>query len=257
MPTAPRFIGRLKLFVRNDAEETRRFFAEDISRKLKKFLDEKRDVLFLTSGGSALDVLDRIDPSALTPAVTIGIFDERWDPTNRTSNYAQVRKTQFYLRAVERGCRLIDTSTAKDATQQALADLYEMELHDWRERHPSGVIMATIGVAVDGHTAGIMPYPEDPARFDALFEGERWIVAYDASGKNAFPFRVTTTFRFLRMVDLVGVFMVGAEKGVIFKRVLEDGPLSELPGRIIKELPRGAVYVDLPLLRSAGYATPS
>lgn len=253
MPAAPRFIGRLKLFVRNDAEETRRFFAEDITRKLKKFLDEKRDVLFLTSGGSALGVLDRIDESVLTPGVTIGIFDERWDPTNKTSNYAQVRKTQFYLQAVSRGCRLIDTATAKGQSQDELADFYERELRVWRERHPSGVILATIGVAIDGHTAGIMPFPEDPERFTALFEGERWIVAYDATGKNPYPFRVTTTFKFLRMVDLVGVFLIGQDKGEIFRKLLEEGSLAEIPGRIIKELPRGAVYVDLPLVRAAGF----
>lgn len=253
MANIPRFIGRLKLFVQKDGEGALQFFADDIVRKLNKFRDEKRDVLFLSAGGSALGVLDRIDESALGPYLTIGIFDERWDPSNKTSNYAQIRKTKFYPRAVSRGCRLIDTATGKGQTQVQLADFYEKELRSWRERHPSGIIMATVGIALDGHVAGIMPFSGERDRFHALFEGDRWIVAYDATGKNPYPFRVTTTFGFLRTVDLVGVYLVGKEKGPMFRRLIQDGPLHEIPGRIVKELPRGAIYTDSAMMKHAGF----
>ncbi len=250
-------IGNLKLYIRKDKEDAASFFAKDISRKLKEFRDiERRDVLFLSSGGSALGALDRIDESAIGPYLTIGIFDERYDPTNKTSNYAQLRKTDFYQRAVQRGCRLIDTSTQRAQSQEALADFYENELRSWRARHPRGAIMATIGIAIDGHTAGIMPFPEDPGRFHELFERERWIISYDATGKNPLPKRITTTYTFLRYVDLVGIFLVGSEKGPMFKRLLEGDDCALVPGRIIKTLPRGAVYIDTPLAISAGLLPP-
>lgn len=247
-------IGNLKLYVKKDREEARKFFAKDISRKLREFRDtERRDVLFLSSGGSALSVLDLIDEDVIGPYLTIGIFDERFDPSNRTSNYAQLRKTDFYKKAVQRGCRLIDTSTAKGQTIEGLADFYENELRSWRARHPRGAIMATMGIALDGHTAGIMPHPDDPERFHELFERERWIVSYDAENKNPFRYRVTTTFTFLRYVDLVGIYLVGKEKGEMFRALLSDGGTHELPGRIIKSLPRGAVYTDRDLVSAAGY----
>lgn len=251
-------VGNLRLYIRKDKEDAANFFAKDISRKLKEFRDvERRDVLFLSSGGSALAALDRIDESVIGPYLTIGIFDERHDPSNRTSNYAQLRKTIFYKRAVSRGCRLIDTTTQKGQTPGDLADFYEHELRGWRVRHPRGAIMATMGVAAeDGHTAGIMPFPEDPIRFHDLFERERWIVAYDTGEKNPFRLRVTTTLTFLRYVDIIGIYLIGVEKGAMFRRLMDGDDYVELPGRIIKTLPRGAVYTDTALMKSAGYAVP-
>lgn len=258
MTTFLKSVGNLQLYIRKDKEDAADFFAKDISRKLKEFHDvEHRDVLFLSSGGSALTVLDRIDENVIAPYLTIGIFDERFDPTNKTSNYAQLHKTAFYKRAVQHGCRLIDTSTQRGQTQEELADYYENELRDWRVRHPRGAIMATMGIALDGHTAGIMPFPENPERFDELFEGGRWIIAYDATGKNVYPHRVTTTFTFLRHVDIVGIYLAGAEKGEMFAKLMNGSNLSEIPGRIIKSLPRGAIYTDAALVESAGYALPN
>ncbi len=251
-------IGNLKLYIRKNSEDAADFFAKDISRKLKEFHEvERRDVLFLSSGGSALGVLDRIDTSVIGPYLTIGIFDERYDPSNKTSNYMQLRKTAFYQRAVSGGCRLIDTSTQKGQTQAELAEYYENELRSWRVRHPRGAIMATMGIALDGHTAGIMPFPENPAHFHELFEGERWIIQYDTEHKNPFHLRVTTTFTFLRYIDLIGIYLVGAEKGSMFRKLMDGNDYVEIPGRIIKTLPRGAVYTDAALIASAGYAVPN
>jgi 6-phosphogluconolactonase/glucosamine-6-phosphate isomerase/deaminase len=248
----PKRIGNLRLFVRETRTDALLLFAQDFTKKLRELRAEKRDVLFLSSGGSALGVLDHVDPDMIAPYLTIGIFDERYDPTNKSSNYAQLRKTEFYRKAVERGCRLIDTSTHPKQTQEELASFYEEELRSWRRSHPDGVILATMGVAANGHTAGIMPFPEDPVRFHELFEGERWIVAYDAGDKNEFPLRVTTTFTFLRMVDTVGIFLVGAAKGETFRAILSGDDLPSCPGRIIKEL-HGGLYVDKAMLVSAGF----
>ena len=253
MGRIPKQIGNLHLYVKPEKESVLDFFARDISRKLKEFRDvERRDVLFLSSGGSALAVLDRIDEDVIGPYLTIGIFDERYDPTNRTSNYAALRKTRFFTRAVSRGCRLIDTRTGQGQTQEELADTYEQELRSWRAQHPRGAIMATMGIAAGGLTAGIIPFPDDPEMFHSLFESDRWITSYDATGRDPFPKRITTTFTFLRYVDLVGVFLVGKEKGQMFHDLLGGDDRAEMPGRIILTLPRGAIYTDEALLRAAG-----
>jgi 6-phosphogluconolactonase/glucosamine-6-phosphate isomerase/deaminase len=253
MPLPGKRIGNLRVYVRRDKKEILDFFAADISRKLKEFRDtERRDVLFLTSAGSALSVLDLIDIEVIGPYLTIGIFDECYDPTNQRSNYMALRRTKFFTRAVARGCRLIDTSTKQGQTQEELADYYEQELRTWRARHPRGVIVATMGIARNGHTSGIAPYPDDPKRFHDLFESERWITSYDATGRHIYPKLITTTFTFLRYVDMVGVFLVGKEKGEMFKELLSGDDCAVMPGRIIMTLPRGAVYTDTACAIAAG-----
>lgn len=255
MKKTPKKVGNLRLSVHEDAPLAVHFFAKDISdilRSLQK--DGHHDVLFLSSGGSALDALDHIDESVISPELTIGMLDERFDPSNKVSNYMQLRKTAFYKRAVARGCRLIDTSTKKNQTLEGLADFYERELDAWRSLHPKGVVVATMGIGPDGHTAGIMPFPEDASRFQELFESPRSIAYYDAGKKNPYSKRVTVTMTFLKKVDIVSAFIVGANKGPIFHELLECDDYREIPGCILKLLPHGTVHVDRDLMRAAGYS---
>lgn len=250
-------VGNLKLVIHQDTPAAVRSFADDISDILRGLQKEgRRDVLFLSSGGSALEALDDIPGSVVSPQLTIGMLDERFDPSNKISNYMQLRKTAFYKRAVARGCRLIDTSTKKNQTQAELADFYEKELRDWRTLHPKGVIIATIGLGPDGHTAGIMPFPENHEKFHELFEGERFVVSYDAGKKNPYSKRITVTMSFLRQTNVACVFIVGKSKGPIFRQLLADGTCAEIPGRIIKFLPNGTVHVDAELVHAADLPLP-
>lgn len=242
-------LENLKFHVRENKEFAAIALANDISRILKEFHDDgAKEVLFLTSGGSAFTVLDRISDEVIGPYLTIGMLDERYDPENKLTNYAQLRKTTFYKKAVQRGCRLIDTSTKKGQTQNELAQSIETELRDWKTTHPRGVVMVTLGIGPDGHTAGIMPFPENVKKFHELFEGDRWVVGYDAAEKNPIRLRVSATCTFLRtMVDFTRVFVVGKEKGEIFAKVCTNNDLATYPGSIIRLLSHGSVYVDTPV----------
>ena len=64
--------------------------AKAISDCLNKNLD--KSILFLVSGGSALRMLDYIDPKSLTPNVTVSLLDERSDG----SNLSALKKTNFH-----------------------------------------------------------------------------------------------------------------------------------------------------------------
>ena len=247
-------IGNLKLVVHENALLAVGSFAKDISdilRELQK--NGRRDVLFLSSGGSALAALENIDERVISPNLTIGVLDERFDPTNKISNYIELRKTAFYKRAVARGCRLIDTSTKKGQTQEGLAQFYEGELRNWRNAHPKGAIVVTMGLGPDGHTAGIMPFPENAKRFRELFEGTQFVASYDAGKKNQYSKRITVTMTFLRQVDVVSAFITGENKGPVFQKLIEGDAFEEVPGRILRSLPCGTVHVDSELIRSAGY----
>ena len=88
-----------------------------------------------------------------------------------------------------------------------------------------------------------MPFPEDKDRFEALFNGERWVVAYDAAGKTPYPERVTTTNTFLKLINRAFVFAAGREKADALRGMRENRPVSEVPAGVLKEL-RGNMYID-------------
>ena len=85
-------------------------------------------------------------------------------------------------------------------------------LKNWRAENPSGLIIATLGMGLDGHTAGILPYPESADEFHRLFESEAWVCAYNAGNKNPHKERITATLTFLKMVDVAFAFVSGADK---------------------------------------------
>jgi 6-phosphogluconolactonase/glucosamine-6-phosphate isomerase/deaminase len=91
-----------------------------------------------------------------------------------------------------------------------------------------------------------LPYPEDPEKFNKLFNSEKLIVGYDVENKNPHRYRMTSTFTLMRKFDQVLTFMSGENKKEALKKVLaEEGSLAEIPGRIIRELKDVTVYTDI------------
>ncbi|NOZ26049.1 MAG: hypothetical protein GXO94_08190 [Nitrospirae bacterium] len=242
-------IGNLRINVFGDKAAAARQAAEDISRCLSDARRGDRTVLFLSSGGSSLAILDFMSADILGDYLTIGVLDERYDTGGEDNNFVQLSRTDFYgkLRA---GCAFIDTSVRPGQSQEALAGYFEERLRDWKGEHPGGIVIATIGIGPDGHTSGIMPFPEDSERFKSLFNGERWVVAYDAAGKTPYPERVTTTNTFLRLIDRAFVFACGREKAEALRRMLADRPAAEVPAVILREL-SGEMYIDRELAEAA------
>ena len=236
-------IGNLNII----KEKTPKCAAKHLAKDLSAYLMEQKSVgkstLFLSSGGSALAVLDLLQEDILESYLTVGVVDERYDKTNENNNFTQLSRTGFYQKALRAGTSFIDTSVKESQAQEELASFFEEELRGWVKKNPNGKIVATMGVGADGHTSGIMPFSEDESRFAELFEGARWVVAYDVGSKNPFSQRITTTMTFLRKLDKVFVFMVGANKRAAFLRMQEEGSVAESPARILKEL-HGAIYVD-------------
>jgi len=232
-------IGNLRINIFKDKAEAARQAADDISRYLSDAQKGDRKVLFLSSGGSSLAILDFIAEDMLGNYLTIGVLDERYDIKGENNNFVQLSQTGFYRKALKSGCVFIDTRVRPGQTRNGLADYFEEKLREWRKNNPDGEIIASIGIGPDGHTSGIMPFPEDKDRFDALFNGERWVVAYDATGKTPYPERVT----FLKLINRAFVFATGREKADALPRMQEDRPVSEVPAAILKEL-RGNMYID-------------
>lgn len=204
-----------------------------------------KDVLFLTSGGSWLTILNDIDSTLFGPRSTIGVIDERYSTNPTINNFAQLEKTEFYKKTKERGAHCIDTKIYPGESTEDVAARFEKELREWEEK-THGTIIVAAGIGPDAHTAGIMPYPERTVFFERTFNDEvHWAVAYDAHNKTPHRMRITTTLPFLRKVHSVIIFAVGENKKQALKKcVAENGTLSETPCRIWREIPDATLYTD-------------
>jgi 6-phosphogluconolactonase/glucosamine-6-phosphate isomerase/deaminase len=202
--------------------------------------------LLLLSGGSSFAILDFIDTSLLGPETFISMSDERYSNDSKVNNFLLLKDTTFYKRTKENGCEFIDTSIYNGETIEELASRFETSLRKWLEENPKGKVFATMGMGPDGHTCGIMPYPENHILFDSQFNSANFVVGYDAKDKNEFPLRITVTIAMIKKIDEAVMYVSGENKGAHLKRVLEDaGTLAETPARIWKEIKNVEIFTDI------------
>ena len=203
--------------------------------------------LFLTSGGSALEILSYVDKKNLNSHLTIGVLDERFSKDPAVNNFLQLKSTNFYQMAKEARASFIETVPGNE-TLSEFSQRFESLLRKWKKLNPEGKLFITQGIGVDGHTAGIMPYPENPKLFQELFEDKlHWVVGYNAKNKNPYPLRATVNLTFLReVVDVSIVYLVGVEKKPALEKILaKEGTLWQTPGRIVREMKEVKLFTDI------------
>ncbi len=195
-------------------------------------------LLFLTSGGGAINILNFIDAGLIAENTTISVLDERAYDDENINNFAQMCNMNFYDNALKSGCNFIDTRIREWEDFNELAERFEVLLRAWRNKNPLGKIIATMGIGQDGHISGIMPYPDNKAVFDSRFNNEDfWVMGYDAKEKNQYPLRVTTTLPLIRLFNHAVVFVSGQKKRSIVEKIREGSkPYHILPASILNEI---------------------
>ena len=236
---------RLKLIKQTNATQLVKRAAFFLNYLFEKY--QNQPILFLTSGGSALSILALIDTSFIKNNCTITVLDERYSHDTQVNNFSLLAATDFYKKSLENKAQFIDTRVLANESMQELATRFDTELKIWKQSNPKGHIIATQGIGPDGHTAGIMPFPEDTKTFKVLFqEQEKWVTAYDAKDKNSFGLRVTTTIPFLETIDYVVVYAIGENKRQALKQILSPLPqLNKVPGSVIRSMRNASLFTDL------------
>lgn len=210
----------------------------------------EHDHLVLFSGGSALMLADSIDHTLLSPRMTIGMVDERYTTDPAVSNFSQLTSRDVWSHAQAAGVSWIDPRPQPTASLEDTAHRVNIALKHWHITHHTGAVIAVLGVGADGHTAGVLPFPEDPTLFASLFfEEHRCVRGYQVdSKKNPHTKRITTTLSYLkRHVTHAIVYVAGEDKHAVLTALLapHPAPLAELPAGILHALPLVEIYTDL------------
>lgn len=221
--------------------------AAEAGEYLNAFLTEHKSqpVLLLLSGGSALNLLNYVGAGAVGENLTISVLDERFSQDPAINNFAQIQTTQFYSDALAAGCSFFGTLPRNGETEAELAARWQDNLGSWEKENPTGLIAATFGLGSDGHTAGIFPFPENPAEFSQLFESENLVVAYKALDKHQFPDRLTATLTFIDKIDAGFAYACGNDKLRALQDVLTgQKPISDLPGKAWLKIKQLDIFTD-------------
>jgi 6-phosphogluconolactonase/glucosamine-6-phosphate isomerase/deaminase len=226
---------------------------KDAARHINELLDEyrMRDVLLLFSGGSALSLLAHIDATMLTERGTISVLDERYTFDENVSNFSQLTKTAFFERARKQHVNVLDPRPTESEDLLDTARRFDLALKHWHITHHDGIVIATMGIGADGHTAGILPHPNNPETFTELFHHQtRCVKGYHVDQRvSPYQDRMTVTNTYLlRHVDHAVVYVVGEEKRSALEAVCtEHGDLHKTPARILGSMQDVALYTDVSL----------
>ena len=220
--------------------------AINISNFLDTAKTKKQSVLFLSSGGSVLEILNNIPKENLGEFLTMGMLDERYSLLDSVNNFAQFTKLEFYANCLTSAVKFVDSRIQTNETSEQLCSRLNLAFHDWKVNNPKGLILLTLGLGSDGHTEGIMPYPEAPEFFKKTFiEAPEYFVSYNAGDKNPYPLRVTATFKIVLESELLILLANGIEKKPALIKALDANfDLATTPADIITKAKNAFIYTD-------------
>lgn len=204
----------------------------DLIKRLKLELRQNKNVLWLVSGGSniqsAVKVMSNI-PNELQMQLTILPVDERFGKVgHEDSNYQQLLDAGF-------NCgdaillNILEPNLSIEQTDERFKSLAGQAFEE------ADVVIAILGIGVDGHIAGILPESL------ASKESRKYVSSYDSDSFQ----RITLTFPALRKIRAAYVYAYGQSKADALTSLISEIINPEIqPAQILKELPEAYVYND-------------
>lgn len=235
----------MKIHQYNSVDKTLQYSQKELEKILSENISN--NVLLLCSGGSALEVLNNISKDVFTHKITVGVLDERFSNDAVVNNFIQLKNTSFYKDAVVSGVNFIESIPRENETLASFGLRMNNNIKKWVNINKKGFIIIIEGMGEDGHTAGIIPAPNDSSLFGKLFDSaSTFMVGYSSVSK--YPNRVTVTNYFLKkMVDISIVYFVGKEKKEAYKKLMHDSTSKnyEFPIGIVKEMKDVRIFTNI------------
>lgn len=207
--------------------------AKDIASQINNSLLNRKSVLWLLSGGSALDTAVRTrellnDDALEATKLTVGLIDERYGEVGHLdSNWAQLLNKGFNVKNISPEPILQNNVNLPDT-----ADAYAKKIQ--KILNSKDVIIGLFGIGPDGHTAGLFPNSK-------LLHSSR---LYDSLIGNDYP-RISSTPELINQINWKYIYAVGDNKALAVNNMLKDGPIGTVPARILKNGKSVKLYTNV------------
>jgi 6-phosphogluconolactonase/glucosamine-6-phosphate isomerase/deaminase len=206
---------------------------------------ENDPILFLSSGGSCLGILNNDD--IFCPInLTVGIVDERFTFELENQNFQRLKNSKFVKKNIEK-ITFLDQQINMGDEFENYTKKFKESIEEWLATHSEGKVIITLGMGVDGHTAGIFPN-KNIQLFNELFNNPlNLVTGYFLDKKtSAFDKRISITNYFLKhFVDHTISYVAGAHKKNAFFRLKRDLEIHKMPFQVIKKMKNVKLFTDL------------
>ncbi len=201
----------------------------DLTSTIQQELDQGKSVLWLLSGGSSIEIAVNVQNNIRNSnqnLLHIGLIDERYgDVGHKYSNWHQLLMSGFSTKKATLH-PILTGLNMKDTTKS-----YNDELVHLIKQ--ADVKIGIFGIGADGHTSGLLP------NSDALKSNE----LVDSYTGPDFQ-RITTTAHLIPILDKIFVYAVGDAKWPAIIDMQDEGSVSEVPARILRDGHDVTVYTD-------------
>lgn len=202
-----------------------------IADYLNLLLTKHKSVLWLTSGGSCIDVsVTVLRHLKLTGAgkLSVGLIDERYvDLDSTNSNWQQLTSSEFSNSALQL-YPILKPNLSHEATAEAYSQQVEQLFNE------NDVSFGLFGMGADGHTAGLLP------GCPLLSEQKLLVGSYTGPDFK----RISLTPAGIARLDQVVLYAAGENKWPQLERLSQALPASEMPAQLLKKFQPLKVYTD-------------
>ena len=208
---------------------------DTISAVLAQLLSENHHVVWLTSGGSCIEIQVEIMQrlrQTVEPKLsflTILPVDERYGP----AGFADSNTSQMRLQGFDPGAaKWIDVLAINEPFAETISRYSQTVTESFAAAHTT---IATLGMGPDAHTAGVLP--DSPATTDMTST----VLGYEWSDYT----RMTLGISSLLQLDQAFLLAYGATKEPALLRLRQNvEPVETLPAKLLYDVPDVSVYND-------------
>lgn len=203
-----------------------------LAKELLYKLVDTKTVLYLSGGKTPKELYVDLAHEEVVHPGAVGLVDERYGEKFHDSSNEKMLRDSRFLRYLEMRDIPFYPMLIGEQGRVDTARTYDEKIRELNTTFTRSI--ATLGIGLDGHTAGIAGNRDDFT--NPLFssaEKDALVSEFDDE-TGMFKQRVTMTFLGLSMMDVLIVIVFGADKKEALQALFSEGSEEEVPSRFLK-----------------------